>query len=307
MELLVVIAIIGLLISLLLPAIQAAREAARRTQCANNMRQMALAMNVYHDALKSLPPGNLVKVLTEEDNELPEGACHHEGKVYCGSIGWPAVILAQLEQSPLYERVDFDSIAYTPTAGESSKHPAKSPHGNEKNRFAAENMPSVFQCPSALRQSQHHKDYGVNGIGGYPESTKNRALFHHNSSTRFSDVTDGLSNTFMLLETCHHNWWLKGNDKVLTETVYGANPFFWLDALGQGYAVRSYTAFEILYELPINGRNSSAATRGVRSDHPKGVNAVMCDGSVHFLSEKIDFKLYKALFTHAGKEPVKFP
>jgi len=86
-ELLVVIAIIALLISLLIPAIQAAREAARRSQCTNNVKQMVLAMNVYHESLKSLPPGNLVL------DELRENACHVGRQVYCGSIGWPVFIL----------------------------------------------------------------------------------------------------------------------------------------------------------------------------------------------------------------------
>jgi len=100
-ELLVFIAIIALLISLLIPAIQAAREMARRSQCSNNMKQMALAMNVYHESLKTLPPGNLCL------EELSAKSCHQINAIYCGSIGWPAFILPYLEMGNLYDSIDF--------------------------------------------------------------------------------------------------------------------------------------------------------------------------------------------------------
>ena len=305
-ELLVVIAIIGLLISLLLPAIQASREYARRSHCANNMKQIALAMNAYHDTLKSLPPGNLVKVLTPEDDKLPEGACHPGAQIYCGSIGWPAFILAQLEQPNLYEKVDFDVLAYTPVTGEGTNHDAASLHGNSLNSFVSQNMPPVFSCPSAIRQSSCHKDYSINGRAEYPECVKNDALFFFNSGTRFSDVKDGLSNTFLVLEKTHYTKWIDEDDKDDKErvTTFGVNPFFWVNLGGQGYAICAKDG----QKLRMNTVYKIRPTRGyVRSDHPKGVNAAMCDGSVHFLDERMDYDLYRALFTHAGKEPVNFP
>jgi len=148
-ELLVVIAIIALLLYLLIPAIQAAREMARRSQCSNNLRQMALAMNVYHESMKSLPPGNLIL------EELKDNACHVAGKVYCGSIGWPAFILPYLEQMSLYDQIDFNSYAYCPNPEDNGDHEGFAL--GEKNRFAGENMPSVFTCPSVKRQSIYHK------------------------------------------------------------------------------------------------------------------------------------------------------
>ena len=169
-EHLVVITIIGLLVSLLLPAIQSAREYARRSQCANNMRQISLAMLAYHDALKSFPPGNL-----SLESLFEEGNCHPSGPndlIYCGSMGWAAFILPYVEQNALYERVDFEKLAYLPGKTAGSFHDA--PHGAEENRFAATNMPDLFVCPSTKRLAPPgtHKDYGVNGRAGVPEREK---------------------------------------------------------------------------------------------------------------------------------------
>ena len=303
-ELLVVIAIIGLLVSLLLPAIQAAREMARRSQCTNNMKQMALAMNLYHESLKSLPPGNLYL------EELAEKACHHINSVYCGSIGWPAFILQYLEQEPLYDTIDFLKLAYTPETGDRSFHEENGPMGDAANRQAGENMPSVFACPSVMRQSKHHKDYGINGFDGFPQSLQTGdGMFYVNSGIRFSDVKDGLSNTFLMLETCHHRKFIPREGGDMIETLTGLNPFLWLNELGQGYALAScgIPSEGKQLKLTINTHDPYIPTYGARSDHPGGVFASMGDGSVHFVSEKIDYTIYLGLFTRSGNEDVKLP
>jgi prepilin-type N-terminal cleavage/methylation domain len=302
-ELLVVIAIIGLLVSLLLPAIQAAREMARRSQCSNNMRQMTLAMNVYHESFKSLPPGNIVQ------ESLKEKACHTAGDVYCGSIGWPAFILSQLEQEPLYDKIDFETYAFSPDPGEESLHESSGPNGDEKNKEATQQMPSVFSCPSAEKQSPYHKDYGVNGDNGFPQSARTgNELFACNSGTRFSDVKDGLSNTFLLLEACHSRTWrFQGTDRII-KTETGLNPFFWVGQVGQGYVMSGYMPTPDIYHLPINTMNPYYGAYGARSAHTGlGCNVAMCDASVHFVSEKIDFNVYEGLFTRSGNEDVKIP
>jgi len=301
-ELLVVIAIIALLISLLIPAVQAAREMARRSQCSNNMRQMALAMNVYHESMKSLPPGNIAF------ENLREQACHTAGDVYCGSIGWPAFILPYLEQMPLYDRIDFEAFAYCPDPGEESLHES-SAHGDEKNKEAALQMPSVFSCPSAERRSPYHKDYGVNGDNGFPQSVPTgNELFACNSSTRFSDVKDGLSNTFLMLEACHSRAWRYQGTENIVKTDTGLNPFFWVGQVGQGYVVSGYIPVPEIYHLPINTKNPYYGAYGARSGHAgRGSVVSMCDGSVHFVSEKIDFSIYEGLFTKSGGEDVRLP
>ncbi|MCL2622568.1 MAG: DUF1559 domain-containing protein [Planctomycetaceae bacterium] len=303
-ELLVVIAIIALLISLLIPAVQAAREMARRSQCSNNMRQMALAMNVYHESLKSLPPGNLCL------EELSEKSCHQINSIYCGSMGWPAFILPYLEMTTLYDTIDFSKLAYTPETGDRSYHEANGPMGDTANQQVGENMPPVFACPSATRQSKHHKDYGVNGFDGFPQSLPDGGgVFHANSGIRFADVKDGLSNTFLMLETCHRRKFIPREGGDMIETLIGLNPFLWVNEFGQGYALVScgIPPENKYLKLTINTRDPYIPTYGARSDHSGGVFASVCDGSVHFISEKIDYTVYLGIFTRSGGEDVRLP
>ena len=301
-ELLVVIAIIALLISLLIPAVQAAREMARRSQCTNNVKQLALAMNVYHESFKSLPPGSL------RLEKYLNGGCHKDltPNQYCGMIGWPVFILPQLEQTPLYDKVDFEVEAYTPEPGDPThEHSGKIPHGDAKNKFVGENMPPVFSCPSAMLIAAPgtHKDYGVNGAEGWPErvSEHDKAVFWSNSGVRFSDIPDGLSGTFIIGE-CIHSGWQEGE-----RITYPCNPFFWVNNSSQGYVLYAEPYYGEAGNYRINDKNVLWPYRGVKSDHRGGATMACCDGSVHFINEKIDFEVYRGLFTRSGSEYVKIP
>jgi len=295
-ELLVAIAIIALLISLLIPAVQSAREMARRSHCSNNVKQLALSMHTYHESLKTLPPGNLVL------EELKESStCHPASRCYCASIGWPVFLLPYLEQMPLYERVDFETYAYTPEPGEISYHQGQ-PHGATANQFVGENMPALFSCPSVLRIApiNSHKDYGVNGTTGVPQQDfqRDNAAFHANSGTRFSEITRGLSNTYCLLEQSHSWWWSEDEGKNLLQTKHGTNPFFWVNMSTQGYVcMRSLNRFTNQSNTyVINSKTEWSPNRTARSYHPGGINVAMFDGSVPFLSEKMDKGTYNAAF-----------
>ena len=321
-ELLVVMAIISLLISLLLPAIQAAREAARRVQCANQMRQIALAMLNYHEALKSLPPGNIVF------DEYLDSACHAikptatttadgsniyaagEDRIYCGSFGWPVFILDYMEQTQLSDRLNTSLLSYTFDGGTGSNHVA-STHGNIANRLGAEQMPPTFSCPSATRLPgiAGNKDYAVNGGIGLPErqvrsTASATGVFYCNSGTRLADIADGTTNTFMLLESCHYGWWDSTGAGETTERVKnGSNPFYWVDEAGQGYVVSTNDTTK----LRINNRFVASPTRVARGDHPSGINVALCDATVTFISNKLAFEIYEGMMTRAGGESVKLP
>jgi len=310
-ELLVVIAIIGLLMALLVPAIQGAREMARRSQCSNNMKQIALAVTTFESSTKSFPSGNSVLSAFQPQQPPLDPAnpapVTPELTIYDGSIGWPVFILEYMEQTSLYDRIDMEKLAYTFDGGPGSGFEGKE-HGDTDNRYAAENMPNIFACPSAERTKPFNtqKDYAVNGGSGKPEQELNNmdGIFYCNSSTRPSDIKDGLTNTFMLLESCHLGVKVTedANGKRTTEKA-SYNPFFWVNNAGQGYVV----PYDGENRLRINNRKDAVLNRAARSDHSGGINAAMCDGSVHFIQQKIDFNLYQGLATRSGNETVTIP
>jgi len=116
-ELLVVIAIIGVLVGLLLPAVQQAREAARRSACSNNMKQLGLAIHNYADSFRKLPPGN------KSNPAHKASACHAAGQDwYCGQFGWGSFVLPYLEEQNVFDLIDFDKPSYTSNAGWETWH-----------------------------------------------------------------------------------------------------------------------------------------------------------------------------------------
>ena len=316
-ELLVVVAIIGLLISLLLPAIQAAREYSRRVSCGNNMRQLSLAVLNYHEALKSFPPGNICFP------ELSEIGCHtlansEQDIIYCGSIGWPAFILPYLEQNDLYEKIHFDKFAFLPEPSDGSEHTVPNgdahsvvPHGDPDNRYASENMPPVFACASSRSRAlpNTQKDYAVNGAEGLPERSPGHiAVFHCNSATRLGDLARGSTNTFMILEQAHHWWWsppsLQG---AIVEMETGSNPFLWVAHGSQGYALAERLFASNVRLYVINMKDNVWPIGPARGYHPNGINIALCDARVAFVSEKINFDTYWGLFGKDGDPLAQLP
>lgn len=286
-ELLVVIAIIGILIALLLPAVQAAREAARRTQCKNNMKQIGLALHNYHSAKKALPFGSA------SDTELPTP---HGTWVYS--------ILPFMEETTTFQmfNLQFPLVASVNKNAVSqivrglicpSDAQATSP-------LRATNL-QTYQNPTNSMMLWYPGSMGPNndrscdfcpasGNGVYcclgPPSftTADVGMFRrHPKPIRFSQVTDGLANTFMNGET------LPG------QCVFNG-------AYYQNYPMCSGT-------LPINilendnGADKYGRTCGFKSLHAGGgANFTMGDGSIHFVSESIDYRLYCNLGTRAGGE-----
>jgi prepilin-type N-terminal cleavage/methylation domain-containing protein/prepilin-type processing-associated H-X9-DG protein len=173
-ELLVVVAIIGILVGLLLPAVQAVREAARRMQCKNNLRQIGLALHNYHAAFRKFPPGGI-----EVRPEVPGGK----------QLAWSAFVLPFLEQSATYVRVDF-SYAFD--------HPV--------NEEVAAIPIETYLCPSTPRFSPLNLGRGATDYGGiYGERIVStnyppRGVMIHDRAIRFRDITDGTARTLTVSE-----------------------------------------------------------------------------------------------------------
>lgn len=173
-ELLVVLAIIGILIAMLLPAVQAVREAMRRTQCHNNLHQIGIALHNYHGAFRKFPPGGI-----EVRPETPRGK----------QLAWSAFVLPFLEQTATYSHVDFNF-----------------PFDHANNAEAAATPIEVYLCPSTTRISILHRGRAATDYGGiYGErivSTNNppRGVMIHDRAIRFRDIIDGTVQTLMISE-----------------------------------------------------------------------------------------------------------
>lgn len=179
-ELLVVIAIIGVLVALLLPAVQAAREAARRSSCTNNLKQIGLGLHNYHDKLLKLPPGFLIP-----------GNGHAAGS---GGIAWGFYILPEIEQKNIYDNITSVDDGTRPGNKDST-------HGGA--------VIDTYICPSDAgpdinnRRGNYAKSNYLTSRGTTGGGTN--GCFHQNSDTRFRDITDGTANTFFAGERAYGN------------------------------------------------------------------------------------------------------
>ena len=293
-ELLVVIAIIATLVAILLPAVQQAREAARRSSCKNNLKQIALAMHNYHDTYRTFPPGYVSRI---NANFSTTNWCINTaaGNEY-SRAPWTVHILPYIEQSALYDSLDVNLEFATGNGA---------PVANILNKLQPN---AAYQCPSDVFPQEATRglgfSYRANGGGGVPTSfsCKNSSgggnryffingIFHHNSKINFRDVTDGLTNTFLLGE-CH----VKVVDITWASSAKHA-------AQAMPYVI---THFVLQPNTPQASLANDAETMTNRfsSPHKGGVQMAMCDGSVQFIGENIDLTLGRTLSTRADGLPV---
>jgi hypothetical protein len=273
-----VIEIIGILVGLLLPAVQAAREAARRMQCTNSLKQLTLAMHTYHDIHRTFPTGQVVTHGTLETG---------------WGWGWSAFILPQIEQTGLYNNLNF-----------------RLPMSDPLNiNFVRTRLPS-FICPSAAKIPENGVNSAQNGgtfaiaspgiapssyvgnAGAFsnPDSPfvpvaaaditrRNGTLMRH-TTIKISDMTDGTSNTIMMGETLHYDFWPSGWDPKIYGNMRGTDGRF-----------AAILALARVGEQRLNPPfNSSNVVRreAFASYHVGGANFSLGDGSVRFISDSIN-------------------
>jgi prepilin-type N-terminal cleavage/methylation domain-containing protein/prepilin-type processing-associated H-X9-DG protein len=312
-ELLVVIAIIGILIAMLLPAVQAARESARRTQCVNNLKQLGLAMHTYEDAKKKLPNG-----------VNPHGCCWGT---------WQVLVLPYMEQEALFESYqNWGRVTANPT------------FSNGTNTLVTAARIATLTCPTdeanrpgagpvANPDSTTNHNYVVNyGNTNYFQTTENGvpvggAPFHcytghfsdnipnppRATDTAFplgkpvilADILDGTSNTFLASEVRQGQgrdfrgltWW--GSASGFT-SVIGPNssePDVMIGACN--------TANPLNPPCVVFSTATAGLRQGARSRHPGGVNAVLCDGHVVFIRNSISMTVWQGISTSRGGETVQ--
>jgi prepilin-type N-terminal cleavage/methylation domain-containing protein len=299
-ELLVVIAIIGILVALLLPAVQSAREAARRMQCSNNLKQIGLALHNYHDTYKSFPPGNLVRITPNQ--------------LFGDGWTWHARILPAMEQSGLYDRIR--NVTGT-DIGTSTSAPQLLAGRDTKLGF--------FQCPSHPNPAVSNPSKGgyqlstYNGVSGTTTFNDDQmdqitdigyngnGMFYLNSAVRIADVVDGTSNTLIVAEV-HDD--LKGAPNQ--NRMRGSDRKYNFSSAGDGNPPTDSSEYMVGTENddPINA-NTRDANGYFNNDgeyagsyHPGGAQFLLTDGSARYISETINMTIYRALSTRAGGEAV---
>lgn len=321
-ELLVVLAIIGLLIALLVPAVQMVREAARKVQCANHLKQIGIALQAYHEVHEVLPFG------VGHDNDGPISSL---GTLNDRRYSAHAMLLPYLDQVVTYNLLNFDVAPFHPfvnAANDDQEELAKRFH-EVLNGPAAEVKLSFFICPSDLSRLQSR--WGPNNYrscnGSSWSGREGNGMFGQNSSIRLSDVKDGLSNTAMFSERAKGTW----DDTLIDplsdlynlQGVWTESQF--IDACG---SLTPQTAIVYQYDVEsgqtwlagnmnwtrynhVRTPNRTSCKNGFTWDgvimnpsswHANGVNVLMGDGAVRFVNENINAEVWRSSGTISGGE-----
>ncbi|MEM6798500.1 MAG: DUF1559 domain-containing protein [Planctomycetota bacterium] len=316
-ELLVVIAIIGVLIALLLPAVQAARESARRTECTNKIRQLGIASHNYHDTFGHLPVGSQGRDTTNAD------------LAYVGStpirIAFFIRLFPFIEEGTLYDNYDFSTefkplvadpespfVVSQPAMTCPSDEPARTTNCDAgqaldfKGNYGINWGPWSYDCQRQVLALTRTGVSPSRGCVGTPNLaiSEHGAPFHLEWGARFAQIVDGTSKTLMMMEmlqvpelsgVCDRRGRIWNDDFGTYQINTRATP--------NSSDVDSSICDEDNLEIPC--QRSAIVSEGrlvSRSRHPSGVNVLMCDASVHFISDSIDLIAWQAASTIDGGE-----
>lgn len=293
-ELLVVIAIIAILIALLLPAVQQAREAARRSQCKNNLKQIGLALHNYHDQFLTLPPGAL------------RDFTHPGGSWTTSQISWTARILPFMDQTPIFDKVDWE------------QYPGNSGANGTLRRLQ---LP-MYRCPSAPGEapsSSYAPTNYVGCIGRDEQPDLTDATFQIRGRVRLADITDGTSNTMAVSECLTGEPFIKrfaGDTGGYAACKIGAAPPITSNVGNEGrgyswfYGMRNQ-AWSYSTVLAPNDkatkdqeceRWTSTGVFAARSQHIGGVQVLFNDGRVRFINENLNMGIWQGLGSRNKEE-----
>lgn len=299
-ELLVVIAIIAVLVALLLPAVQQAREAARRSSCKNNLKQIGLALHNYHDTHGSFPSGWI-----GVDTQMSPNLADVEG---ASGASWQLMILPFMDQSPLYNQLDFsayisqdsglpntpnaNSVLYTATI---TGFRCPSDSGPERWDIGEEGSPTTI-VQSNLPNANYPGVFGTTEIHdcesvGLGNNCWGNGVFGHNSAYKMRDLVDGTSNTFLVGERATRLQVPPGEPAHLST---------WVGVIPEGEEAFA----RILGGTDHPPNDPAGHLEDFSSFHEGGAQFVFGDGRVRFISENIDEGVYQALATRQGGEVV---
>jgi prepilin-type N-terminal cleavage/methylation domain-containing protein/prepilin-type processing-associated H-X9-DG protein len=294
-EVLVVITIISVLVALLLPAVQASRESARRVQCTNNLRQIGLALHNYYDSNGLFPPGYSSLWTLDGAAEVDLGP----------GWAWMSMILPQMEQLSLYSTLNF-SLPLTAEAGQTAQL-------GRINTFLCASDKAKTEAPVRDRTNtrtvytvgaaNYVGVYGTGAIGDAPG--RGDGMFFRNSRVGFADLIDGASQTLAVGERSHNLSYVTWTGRVLGGWLFKTSSF---EGGADTFSPAPEPALAMvlgpvgLTDGPRTPNHPRAHVEDYWSRHPTGVNFLYADGSVHFLRNTIAPATYRALATRFGGE-----
>jgi len=313
-ELLVVIAIIGVLVSLLLPAIQAAREAARRMSCSNNLKQMGLGLHLYHDVHNVMPPGAVPDAILRAETDWQPVLNDS------GLFGWGAVILPHIEQRPLYDQLGVDNNATIDALKDLTPTPLRTilpvyrcpsddapdfndrltglgPNNNRinlstSNYVASHDASRGRTLPNrmswGMENGDHTKD-DFQGIFGVSPNALGQQV-----QCAFKDITDGSSNTMAIGERAYSVGPLGNGNGRAAHALAVRRIGSWGTNIG-----------DLLQVLGANRRGiNNPGPRDYSSSHPGGMQGTLGDGSVRFINETIDPVTFERFLARNDGQPL---
>lgn len=321
-ELLVVITVIGILVALLIPAVQMAREAARRVTCTSNLRQIGVALHHYHEAMGVLPLG-----CGPDD----DGVSSSVGTLQARRYSTQAALLPYLEQKAIFEAINFRVAPFHPYVNAALADPAAliSPTQLVTNGQAAVATIPTFLCPSdpsRLQAPWGHNNYRACN-GSTWSGRAGNGMFGQNKTVRFGEVTDGLSNTAMFSERTTGSWnpqaqdtfadlydmagvWTEGSFRAACRLLTPQQALAYKHDFDGGVTWlegnMNWTRYNHL--LPPNriacknGFTWDGVAEPASSRHPGGVNVLFGDGAVRFVAATVDDQLWRATGTIAGSD-----
>ncbi len=283
-ELLVVIAIIAVLVALLLPAVQQAREAARRSQCKNNLKQIGLALHNYYDTAGCLPPRSILAGQSPANNNTP-----------VPSFGWAVMILPQMDQAPLYNTINpgpntmQQVLQNNPTLLQTPLKAFVCPTDSGPGALNSNRPFTIAASGSATINLSISNYVGSNGNAGdtgvFINPTQNPQT--GSAVVRFQQITDGLSNTFFVGERASTNNRFAGLWGGITiATVGGTQP-------ADAFSVQGTTLYRMQDGLAITVP-TNFPTQAYSSLHTGGAHFLLGDGTVRFVSENIQWVAWDA-------------
>ncbi len=332
-ELLVVIAIIGILVALLLPAVQAAREAARRMQCTNNLKQIALAVHNHENSSKSFPSG---LPSCTKNNWITGGT---QSGAYCQGPNWISAIMPQMEQVVIYDSIS-KCMETQPNACDDCEH--------EVNNVGR-GVPGFYTCPSAEKMKTMFGDYnleslakgnyaanfgsdtytsflneakagafGVNMVTGWEKVSQSEAHGSMNGiwkmgtgqGTTIGELRDGTSNTILASEVLAYES-ARDNRGVWTSTMMGGSDFSGRTAPNSAINDMIPACEESILATDklrcTENRSNGEVWAAARSRHGGGVVVARCDASVAFISDAVNLALWQAMCTRNNGEVISPP